>query len=144
MLSFYNPQFHRISEIQADSIARRYPDMRIASLRLHWAIPNREFACHNDPDARKGDLWGWVQKESGAKAFLLAVTDDGAEWCGHEAFFIAAPDITEPFHSKDLHEQFYGDVPIKEGKSLEGRSSFFDSSKAERLLGWKHEEIQVN
>lgn len=33
---------------------------------------------------RKGDLWGYVQEDSGAEAFLLAVADDTLKWTGHE------------------------------------------------------------
>lgn len=131
----------RIAELQADTIVRRHPAMRIASLRLHWAIPNREYAYRLDPARRMSDLWGWIQKECAAKSFILAITDEGEGWDGHEVFFVSAPDTTQPCDTRELHELFWPNVPIKEGKRLEGRMSFFDSSKAEKLLGWKHDDI---
>lgn len=63
-----------IAELQADTIVRRFPGTRIASLRLHWAIQTREFAMREDASWRSTDLWGYVQQDSAAEAFLLAVT----------------------------------------------------------------------
>lgn len=123
--------------MQADTIVRRYPSMRVASLRLHWSVPEREYASREDSAQRRGDLWGWVHQDAAADAFLLAVTkDDG--WTGHEAFFISAPDTAQNNDTRELHELYWAHVPVKEGKSLEGKVSFFDCSKAEKLLGWKH------
>ena len=63
-----------IGEMQADTIVRRFPSVRIASLRLHWSIPTRATAQNQDPARAKNDLWGWVQEDSAAEAFLLAIT----------------------------------------------------------------------
>ncbi|GJE96271.1 NAD(P)-dependent oxidoreductase [Phanerochaete sordida] len=125
-----------ICETQADAIVRRFPQMRVASLRPSWSIPNRDFAKHQDAERRKNDLWGWVHRDSCADAFLLAITADEGAWTGHEAFFIVAPDTTEGIAPEVLYEQFWSHVPIKAGKDLKG--GFFDSSKAERILGWVH------
>ncbi|KAI0070075.1 NAD(P)-binding protein [Panus rudis PR-1116 ss-1] len=128
-----------IAELQADTIVRRYPSMRIASLRLSWSLPNKQVAnLSQDPDRRKNDLWGYVHEDAGAEAFLLAVTNEDDRWHGHEAFFITAPDTTMEEDSMTLKERFYPNVPVKEGKRLEGHQGFFDCSKAERLLGWVH------
>jgi len=127
-----------IAEMQADAIVRRYPSMRIASLRLHWSCPTRESAKRGDPVRRKNDLWGYVQEDCGAEAFLLAVFGENGKWSGHERFFIAAPDLAHDEDTMVLKEQFWAEVPIKEGKDLDGRKGFFDCSKAEHLLGWVH------
>ncbi|EMD33926.1 hypothetical protein CERSUDRAFT_141261 [Gelatoporia subvermispora B] len=127
-----------IAETQAATIVRRYPFMRVASLRLSWSLPQRSDAVRQDPAQRKNDLWGYVQEDAGAEAFLLAVTNDDGKWSGHEAFFITAPHTSDERDSMVLKEQFWADVPIKPGKDLSGRNSFFDCSKAERLLGWTH------
>lgn len=126
--------------MQADTIVRRYPFMRIASLRLHWSLPNAEVCFHSDPTIRRTDLWGWVFEDSAADAFLLALTVPEDKWVGHETFFIAAPTIADSRESAVLHQKFYPNIPVKEGKKLEGHSSFFDCSKAKRLLGWIHTE----
>jgi hypothetical protein len=117
---------------------RRYPNIRIASLRLSWSIqaPFEALAEESDEGSRK-DLWGWVQEDSGADAFLRAVTSESPGWSGHESFFIAAPTLRMRGNVEDLRERFYHDVPIKEGKDLS--KGFFDCGKAERILGWVHQ-----
>ncbi|OCH83965.1 NAD(P)-binding protein [Obba rivulosa] len=132
-----------IAETQAETIVRRYPFMRVASLRLSWSLPRRSDAARHDPARRKNDLWGYVQEDAGADAFLLAVTNEDEKWSGHEAFIIAAPDTSDDRDSMFLKEQFWANVPIKGGKDLSGRKSFFDCSKAERLLGWAHRSSEV-
>ncbi|KAI0671422.1 NAD(P)-binding protein [Trametes maxima] len=127
-----------ICELQADTIVRRYPSMRIASLRLSWSLPTREDALRDDPARRRSDLWGYVQEDSAAEAFLLAVAGENGRWSGHERFFIVAPDTSANEDSMELWQTYWRSVPLKEGKNLEGRKGFFDCSKAERLLGWVH------
>lgn len=112
--------------------------MRVASLRPSWSLPNRQAAMRDDPELRKDDLWGYVQEDSAAEAFLLALTVENGRWSGHEAFFIVAPEVANVLTSKELWQRYYEEVPIKEGKELSGQNGFFDCSKAERLLGWVH------
>ena len=128
----------RILELQGETIVRRYPSMRVASLRLSWSLPSRQDAMREDPQARMTDLWGYVQEDSGAEAFLLALTVEDGRWSGHEAFFITAPDVASDVPTMELWERYWKHVPIKEGKDLSGHKGFFDCSKAERLLGWVH------
>ncbi|KAJ6577214.1 hypothetical protein B0H19DRAFT_1118688 [Mycena capillaripes] len=130
-----------ISELQADSIVRRFPDMRVASLRLHWSIPSRAFAAQKNLDnARaKNDLWGYVQEDSAAESFLLAITQPTDKWpSASEAFFIAAPETTFDGDTSELIRQYWPNVPLKEGKNITGNAGFFDCSKAKELLGWVH------
>jgi nucleoside-diphosphate-sugar epimerase len=137
---------NRIAELQADTIARRYPNIRLASIRLHWSVPSREYVAgvKKDLEKAKGDLWGYVQEDCGADAFLLALTAEEGAWQGHEAFFVAAPDTPyDDVASMELRDRFYRNVPTKEGKDLAGNKSFFDCSKAERLLGWKHNQEET-
>ncbi|EJD06878.1 NAD-binding protein [Fomitiporia mediterranea MF3/22] len=129
-----------IAEIQAESIVRRYPEMRIASLRMHWAVPDRAYATRDTPERRRKDLWGWLHHDSAASAFLLALTVGEDRFKGHEAFYIAAPDSAEEWDSEDLRQQFYPDVPVKEGKTLSSNESFICCEKARRMLGWVHKE----
>ncbi|KAJ7707802.1 hypothetical protein B0H17DRAFT_533010 [Mycena rosella] len=129
-----------ISELQADSIVRRFPDMRVASLRLHWSVPRRAFAAKNLDVARaKNDLWGYVQEDSAAEAFMLAITQPTDSWpSASEAFFIVAPETTFDGNTSELLQEHWPNVPIKEGKGLSGNAGLFDCSKAKRLLGWVH------
>jgi nucleoside-diphosphate-sugar epimerase len=139
-------------EMQADTIVRRYPHIRIASLRPHYSVPRREIANPEDGDnERKKDLWGYVQIDSAADAFLRAVAveerpavDDEAtrRWLGggHEAFFIVAPTTASETLSEALWKSYWPGVVLKEGYSLSGTRSFFDCRKAERMLGWVHKD----
>ena len=136
----------RIAELQADTLVRRYPSMRIASLRLHWSIPDRTPISQKRTKIHmaKNDLWGYVQEDLCAEAFLLALSPSNDQnWKGHEPFFICTPDTTWNGPTSELYEAFWKDVPIKEGKDLSGRKGFFDCSKAERLLGWTHLEAVI-
>jgi hypothetical protein len=75
------------------------------------------------------------------------LTTDG--WTGHEIFYIVAPttkaDGYEEATSKKLAELYHPTTKIREGwfdeKQQDGEEwkSFFDTSKAERILGWKHD-----
>ncbi|KAF8150630.1 NAD(P)-binding protein [Crassisporium funariophilum] len=127
-----------ICEAQADTIVRRYKSMRVASLRLHWSIPHRSMASNKD-ERRFKDLWGYVQQDSGADAFLLAVAESD-KWSGHERFFIVAPQTATETDTQSLIEKYWPGVPIKEGKTISGTQSLFDCSKATALLGWHHHD----
>jgi len=74
-LCMFSYQSHRIAETQASSIVRRHPSMRIASLRLSWSVPDRSISAARDPDEEwtTKDLWGYVQSDSVADAFLRAI-----------------------------------------------------------------------
>jgi UDP-glucose 4-epimerase len=127
-----------ICEKQADSFARRYEDISIASMRFHWVVPDRETAGKrfNDPKSKVAThLWAYTRFDSAARACLLSLT---APFKGHEVFYIVAPDTTNPAPSRVLAAKHFPDVPIR-GK-FAGRTSFFNSKKAERMLGWKHGE----
>ncbi|KAJ7637619.1 hypothetical protein DFH06DRAFT_1218654 [Mycena polygramma] len=132
-----------ISELQADSIVRRFPDMRVASLRLHWSVPSRVYAAQNlDHTRAKNDLWGYVQEDSAAESFLLAVTHPTDGWpSAAEAFFIAAPETTFDGETSELMQKYWPTVPLKEGKNMTGNAGFFDCTKAKELLGWVHNPI---
>ncbi|KAI0067247.1 NAD(P)-binding protein [Artomyces pyxidatus] len=129
-----------IAELQADTIVRRFPGLRIASLRFHWCLPARDRAAELTEGAGKNNLWAWVQEDAVARAILLAISGDGP-WDGHERFYIVAPDIA-PLDSDSgaLREKYYPGVAVRDGYEVNGRRGFFDCGKAERLLGWVHNE----
>jgi UDP-glucose 4-epimerase len=125
-----------ICELQADSFVRRY-DMIIASLRFHGATAARFKA---GPEAREAQtlatksLWGWVSYDACARASRAGVT---ADFTGHEVFFIVAPDTYMEVPSLELAQEHFPEVPIR--GDLTGTNGFYDCSKAERVLGWKHD-----
>lgn len=126
-----------ICEQQADSFTRRYEQMQIASLRLHWAAPSRKAVnkYHEDHSEQAvRDLWGYVDRFAAARAFLLGVT---AVFGGHEVFYIVAPKTGKLTPSLALKAEYYADVPLR--GSLEGNTGFYNCAKAERILGWTHD-----
>jgi nucleoside-diphosphate-sugar epimerase len=127
-----------ICEEQGESFARRYEGMSISSMRFHWVVPNREKAGQYfnipSPDSDK-HLWAYTLFDAAARACLLSLD---VTWTGHEAFFITAPNTTTDIPSLELARKYLPGVPIK--GDLSGNKSFFNCAKAERLLGWKHDE----
>lgn len=125
-----------ICEQQADTFARRYADITIGSIRFHWVVPDREMAVKAFNEAGQDTakhLWAYTMREPAARACLLVLD---AKYKGHEAFYIVAPDSTNPTPSLELMKQYYPNVPVK--GDLSGNKAFFNCAKAERLLGWKH------
>jgi UDP-glucose 4-epimerase len=125
-----------VLEQQADAFVRRFESMVIASLRFHWLLPTRELAVELTASATTiavRHLWAYTLQREAARACLLALT---ANFTGHEVFYIAARDSAAAEASADLARAHYPDTPIR--RELAGHQSFFDTSKAERLLGWVH------
>lgn len=124
-----------IAEQQADSFARRYESLRIASLRLHGVTPTRPKPRNVDPGGMLArNLWGYTSLDATARACMLALT---ADFVGHEVFYIVAPDTILELPSLELAARFFPDVPVR--GELSGNRSFFTTAKAERLLGWHHD-----
>ena len=125
-----------ICEQQADSFVRRYEDMVIASMRFHWVVPERAFAAKNfTPDSPNFDknLVAYTRFDAAADACLKSLS---APIKGHEVFYIVGPDTTTDVPSRELAAKHFPGIQIKGERS--GNDSFFNSRKAERLLGWKH------
>ena len=140
----YNEEAYALSkwicELQADSFARRYEDMVIASMRFHWVIPDSMLAELDQETAIEEGikaLWAYTNITSAAQACLLSLT---ADFRGHEVFYIVAPESILKLPSLELAQRYYPDTEIR--GDFSGSPSFYDSSKAERLLGWKHEDYQ--
>ncbi|MBN9026180.1 MAG: NAD(P)-dependent oxidoreductase [Rhizobiales bacterium] len=126
-----------ICEQQADSFARRYEDIRIASMRFHLVVDERAKATGVYSAVTKEmskHLWAYTLYDAAARACLLALE---APFTGHEVFYIVAPDTVLEIPTLELAQRFYPDVPIR--GDLGGNRSFFSSAKAERLLGWRHD-----
>ena len=125
-----------ICEQQADAFVRRYEDMRIASMRFHWVVPDRQKAALSftrDSANPAKHLWAYTRFDAAADACLKSLA---ARFKGHEVFYIVAPDTTVDAPSLELAREHFPDVPIR--GDLSDTKSFFSSAKAEQLLGWTH------
>lgn len=125
-----------VLEQQADSFARRYEWMTIASLRFHWLAERRQDVVERSPligETAINHLWAYTLLSAASEACLLSLT---ADFNGHEPFFIVAPDTVIDTPSRELAERHYPDTPLR--AYLPDHSSFYDCRKAGRLLGWTH------
>src|SRR5215510_6088093 len=113
-----------ICEEQGNSFARRYEQMVIASMRFHWVIPSRETAVqakgYSQTDASVKNLWAYTSAEAASRACLLSLT---ADFSGHEAFYIVAPDTIADLPSLELKQKYFPDVLVR--GDLSGNKSFF-------------------
>lgn len=123
-----------ITEVQADSIARRYEEMTICSLRFHWVVAERseaEAAYSRRLTRGARQLWGYTLIDSAVESCFLALN---ATFTGHQTFNIVAPDTGVNIPSIDLAQRFFPGIPIRE--DFEGNASFFTSRKAGLMLGY--------
>jgi len=127
-----------VLEQQADAFARRYEWMTIASVRFHWLQPSRERAMaltKSFSDGSTRHLWSYILYREGSRACLLSLT---AGFSGHQVFYLTAPRTAADEPSLELARRHYPQVPIR--GDLSDHKSFFSCAKAERLLGWRHED----
>jgi UDP-glucose 4-epimerase len=127
-----------VGEQQADSFARRYEHMQIASLRFHALVNGYERAAAFTGalgEMATRQLWAYTTLGEASRACLLALT---ADFAGHEGFYIVAPRTAAAETSLELAQQHYPNVPVR--GDLSDHNSFFDCTKAERVLGWQHED----
>jgi UDP-glucose 4-epimerase len=127
-----------VLEQQADAFARRYEWMSIASLRFHLLVDDleraRQWTSQNGPVAFR-HLWAYTSLGEASRACLLSLS---AVFSGHDAFYIVAPRTAVSEPSLTLARQYYPQTEIR--GDLSDHHSFFDCAKAERLLGWRHED----
>jgi nucleoside-diphosphate-sugar epimerase len=127
-----------VLEQQADTFARRYDWMTIASLRFHWLSESREDATEKNKQFGEGavrHLWAYTLIREACRACLLAVT---APFTGHAAMYIVAPRTVAPEPSLELARRYFPNTPIR--GELAGQAGFFNCARAERVLGWRHED----
>lgn len=127
-----------VGEELAEGYARRIPQLAVSSLRFSWVLDQDDetlVQSSRGPGKSKGggSFWTWVDVRDAARACRLAV-ENGRP--GHEAFYIAAPEIRLDTPVEDLLARtFPGDYPV--APELRGAASPVDCSKARRLLGWE-------
>ena len=124
-----------VAEEIAATVARR-DGVPIASLRPTWIQEPGEYPCREpayveDRSAGAGNFWSYVDVRDVVDMVERALD---AEFEGHEAFNCAGPDnaLGEPL--VELLEAYYGSVPAE--CHVEGDAAAYDTSKAERVLGW--------
>jgi len=127
-----------VLEQQADAFARRFEWMTIASLRFHWLLNSRERAVQHTEtmgETAIKHLWAYTLLSEANRAILLSLT---ADFAGHEVFLITSPISAAKEPSLELAKRNYPQAEIR--GDFSGHASFYTCAKAERLLGWKHQE----
>lgn len=124
-----------IQELQADSLTRRYEGLSVVSLRLHAVLTGSEQA------QMALDLLGrdWAVHGLFGYCTFESVTDAVRRACevpiaGHEVLWVVEPETFVTEDSRVLSQRYYPDVPIV--TPLEGRASFFDTTRTREILGW--------
>lgn len=124
-----------LGETMADQFVRWYPAMTIASLRFSNVFDAADYAAREGiearPDARKLNLWAYVDARDCGEACRLAVE---ASLSGHQRMIIAAADCVVSVPSGELAARYFPDTPIREG--FEGNASFLSSARAGELIGY--------
>ncbi|KAK1083571.1 hypothetical protein LTR33_003182 [Friedmanniomyces endolithicus] len=131
------------TEVQARSFVRWFPGTKIACLRIHEVAPRKEVTDEHAGDwvgSAIGQLWGWVHPVATARACLAAIEHaDNFEGC--EIFNVHAPNTAQETPSRDLAKKYFPNAKIDDDWGR-GNESFWVTEKIERVLGWKHYELE--
>jgi nucleoside-diphosphate-sugar epimerase len=84
-----------------------------------------------DPEARKWNLWGYIDDRDAAEACHLALT---APMTGAHSYIIASDDTVMPVPSRELMAQVFPGVPLSEG--LDGFQTLLSIDMARSDLGF--------
>ncbi|MCA3572746.1 MAG: NAD(P)-dependent oxidoreductase [Aestuariivirga sp.] len=119
-------------EVQAQAMARRHPEMTVSALRFHMLVQEREEARRSYKRLARGarSLFGFTTFGMAMEACLRSLE---LRHSGYQPFNIVAPVSAMNRTSRELTDRFYPGIEIR--GEFEGTASFFDSSKARRLLG---------
>lgn len=114
----------------------RWSDMSIMSMRFSNVFSEQDYETlpqvQAKPNARKFNLWGYVDARDAADACRLAIESDVT---GHEAFIIAAADTIVDIPSAELVSTHYPSVPVK--GEIEGYVTLLSIEKTKRMLGYE-------
>jgi nucleoside-diphosphate-sugar epimerase len=139
----------QVAEVTADGVARRADGpTTVASLRFPWVTSDadaqgtfveadRSLAGIRESGVfhkARNTLFAYLHVDDAAEAVRRAVA---AEFAGHEAVFLAAPDTTTEAESADVAATVYPDAEVR--TPLSGRESLLSTAKAQELLGWEPE-----
>ncbi len=126
-----------LGEKHCDALSQK-SGMQIASLRFSGIYTEEHRGLlserKNNPTIRgTGALWSYIDVRDAARACRLAIE---ADFTGHQAFNICAPDTIMDMPTRELVSRYLAQVKdLREG--LEGRSSGYTVAKAKSVLGFE-------
>ncbi len=124
-----------LEEEMARHFARWQPELVAVGLRFSNVMDVEDYAefpsFDADPQARRWNLWGYIDARDGAQAVERALAHDVP---GAEVFVIANADTVMSRSSASLMAQVYPDVPVT--KELGEHETLLGIDKARRVLGY--------
>ena len=125
-----------MGERMADQFVRWAEGMSIISLRFSNVFSSEDYAMLPailaKNDARKFNLWGYVDADDCAQACVKAVE---ADLPGHHRMTIAADDALSERPSAELSATFFPGVPLS--ALPHPHASLLSNATAERLIGYR-------
>ncbi|MPZ75773.1 MAG: NAD-dependent epimerase/dehydratase family protein [Deltaproteobacteria bacterium] len=133
-----------VGEQIAGSIVTTHSEMTICSLRLPGVNFDPNYGLLRErwknPGARANTSWAYIDARDAATACRLALQ---VEFTGHEVMIVAAPTSSMREPTAELVAK-YLDKRIPTAPGLTGNWSGVDSTKANKLLGFKAEHVWEN
>lgn len=131
-----------VGERACDAFAQK-SDMQIASLRFAGICTdlshnNLRERCNN-PLRWAGPLWSYIDVRDAASACRLALE---ANFSGHEAFNICAPQTLMNTPTVDLARHYWPGVKLR--RQSDGNWSGYDPGKARKMLGFSAKYLFVD
>jgi nucleoside-diphosphate-sugar epimerase len=132
---------YALSKVLGEEMARqfnRWSGIPIVGLRFSNVMERADYdrlpGVWDDPQARKWNLWGYVDESHVAESVRLSLEADIA---GAEAFIIAAADTVMQRPSRELMAEVFPGVPVAD--SVTGHDTLLGIDKARRMLGYRAE-----
>jgi nucleoside-diphosphate-sugar epimerase len=124
-----------LDETMAAQFCRWDPALRIVGLRFSNVMNPEDYAAFPkfdaDPQARKWNLWSYIDARDGAQAVRRSIQ---ADFTGFEAFIIANADTVMNRSSMSLLAEVFPGVATK--GNLAANGTLLSIEKAKRMLGY--------
>jgi nucleoside-diphosphate-sugar epimerase len=137
----YPETSYALSKVLGEEMARqfsRWTGIPILGLRFSNILVRADYerfpSYWDDPQARKWNLWGYVDESHVAQSVRLALEADVE---GADSFIVAAADTVMRRASRELMAEVFPGVPVAEG--VTGTDTLLSIAKARRVLGYSPE-----
>jgi nucleoside-diphosphate-sugar epimerase len=137
----YPETSYALSKVLGEEMARqfsRWTGIPILGLRFSNILVRADYerfpSYWDDPQARKWNLWGYVDESHVAQSVRLALEADVE---GADSFIVAASDTVMRRASRELMAEVFPGVPVAEG--VTGTDTLLSIAKARRVLGYSPE-----
>jgi nucleoside-diphosphate-sugar epimerase len=134
----YPETSYALSKVVGEEMARqfhRWSGIPIVGLRFSNVMIRSDYerfaAWQGDPQARKWNLWGYVDESHVAQSVRAALA---ADLQGADSFIIAAADTVMEMPSRDLMAAAFPDVPVSD--KVTANDTLLDISRAREILGY--------